>query len=387
MSEHDIIIVGGGIVGLSFALALRGSGARVAMVEAKPPTPAPAEAFDNRVYAVSPSNVAFLRGLGVWDGLDATRLTPIRAMEVFGDDDSQIGFDADQAGLAELAVIVESSRLTGVLWQALRNEREIAVYCPAQCAALAIENGQVRLTLADGAVLAGQLIVGADGADSWVREQTGIAVREKDYRQLGVVANFACALPHRQRAFQWFRADGVLAWLPLPGERISMVWSTDADHARALMELGGAQFAQAVQEAGNETLGELRLISPVAGFPLRLMRVASSVQYGVALIGDAAHAIHPLAGQGVNLGLGDALQLARTLAARKPPEGFGDLALLRRYERARKEATLDMVWTTDGLARLFASQASVVRALRNFGLDLTNRQNWIKKRLIRHAIG
>jgi ubiquinone biosynthesis UbiH/UbiF/VisC/COQ6 family hydroxylase len=219
-----------------------------------------------------------------------------------------------------------------------------------------------------------------------VRRQAGIAVRVHDYDQIGVVANFECARAHDGTAFQWFRADGVLALLPLAGDRTSMVWSTGTSHARELMALDADALCRLVEEASGRALGALRLITPAAGFPLRRQRVERLVEPRAALVGDAAHIVHPLAGQGLNLGLRDVRELAGVLASRSPVSDCGDYGLLRRYERARKEDILALEMTTDGLQKLFSSTAVWLAGLRNLGLTLVNAQAPLKNLLIRHAV-
>ncbi|MDP2963501.1 MAG: FAD-dependent monooxygenase, partial [Sulfurimicrobium sp.] len=243
------------------------------------------------------------------------------------------------------------------------------------------------LTLQDGRTLRAKLIVGADGRDSWVRSQAGIEASPRAYGQDGVVANFATEKPHRNCAYQWFREDGILAYLPLPGNRISIVWSAFDALSQELMALPPDEFCRRVQEAGKNTLGKLRLITPPAAFSLRLLNLDQLVKPRVALIGDAAHNVHPLAGQGVNLGFQDAQQLARVLLQRESQRDCGDHLLLRRYERARKEDILSMQLLTDGLQKLFNNPDPLLRTLRNTGLSLTNHLGGLKNRLMRHAIG
>ena len=245
----------------------------------------------------------------------------------------------------------------------------------------------MQLELGDGRMLHAQLIVGADGANSWVRTQAAIEVKTRRYRQLAVVANFSTARPHHGIAFQWFRRDGVLALLPLPGKRVSMVWSTAENHAAQLLKLTHEELATQVTAAAGGVVGDLRVISPAAAFPLRLQRVARLVQPRFALIGDAAHNVHPLAGQGVNLGFRDARELARVLAQRGAQTDCGDYHLLRRYERARREDIVSMGLATDTLQRLFNSENQWLAGLRNFGLRLTNRQPQLKNLLVQQAVG
>jgi ubiquinone biosynthesis UbiH/UbiF/VisC/COQ6 family hydroxylase len=244
-----------------------------------------------------------------------------------------------------------------------------------------------RLELRDGRALHAKLIVGADGADSWVRAQAPIEVKISHYGQQAVVANFSTAKPHYDIAYQWFRRDGVLALLPLPGNRVSMVWSTAQENAARLLALPHDDLAAEVAASADGVVGELKVITSPAAFELRLQRVARLVRPRLALIGDAAHNVHPLAGQGVNLGFRDARELARVLAQRGAQTDCGDYHLLRRYERARQEDILATGLTTDALQKLFSSERPWLTGLRNFGLRVTNNQLQLKNLLVRHAVG
>lgn len=387
--KHDLIIVGGGLVGAAMALALKGSGLKLALVEGRPPQPLPADdSWDPRIYAISPTNAAFLDRLGAWQNLDASRIQPVSAMRVWGDDGRAcLDFGAYETGVPELAFIAESRLMADGLWRALEGQDNVEILAPAGCAALAFHDDAVVLTLEDGRMLEASLVVGADGRDSWVRGQAGIEAQPRPYGQKGVVANFATEKPHRGAALQWFREDGILAYLPLPGNRMSMVWSTWDAQADALTALPAAELCERVAEAGRHALGKLELITPAAGFSLRLLNIGSLVRPRLALVGDAAHNVHPLAGYGVNLGFQDAMTLAQVLKERGPEKDCGSLPLLRRYDRARQEDIVAMQLTTDSLQKLFNNGNPLLKLARNVGLGLTNRQGWLKKALIRHALG
>ena len=388
MHPKDISIVGGGPVGASLALALSGTPLDLSLVEAHAPAqPGSSQEWDARVYAISPQSRTFLESMQAWPCLDRGRLAPVRRMLVFGDAGTHVEFSAYESGVPELAWILEAGALARALWAKLQDRGRVELICPSVPQRLEVLPGTARLELASGRIVESRLVVGADGANSFVRREVGLKADTRPYGQLGVVANFQCRRPHRDTAFQWFRGDGVLAWLPLPGERMSMVWSTAEEHARELLSLTPEQLCQRVAAAGAHSLGELTLITPPAAFPIASLRVPAMTGPRVALIGDAAHVVHPLAGQGVNLGLADAQQLSRLLAEGAPHGDAGDPMLLRRFARSRSEDTLAMRWATDGLAKLFAARGRGAAGLRNWGLNSVNRAPVIKTLLARHALG
>ena len=382
--DFDVIIVGGGLAGLSLAAALRRSTLSVALVEGKAPDFP--ETLDSRIYAISPANADFLDELGTWGHLEPARMEAVRTMEIHGDAGGRLDFTAYGCGVPELAWILESSLIQRELWETVKRQGNLTLLCPARPQALTIGPDAALLNLADGRSLSARLIVAADGAESWTRAAAGIAVRFDPYDQQGVVANFATELPHHGTAFQWFRTDGVLAWLPLPGNRMSMVWSAPEDHGRKLLALDHAELCALVAEAGKHRLGDLKLVTPPAGFPLRLMRAPSSVAPRLALIGDAAHTIHPLSGHGINLGFQDARGLAAVLRDKPGHVDCGDLGLLRSYARARKEEVVSLQTLTDSLHDLFRPASGSLTRLRNFGLNLTNALPVVKNLLVRYAL-
>ncbi|MDI6750291.1 MAG: UbiH/UbiF family hydroxylase [Rhodocyclaceae bacterium] len=383
--DYDLIIVGGGLAGLSLAVALRKSRLKIAVVEAHPPVRP--NGWDARVYAISPANVRFLDEIGIWRHLDLTRCQKVTRMSVHGDRGGALEFSAYASGVDALAWIMEASLLHAELWETAKRQGNVDLLCPAIPALLDIGDSEVVLELTDHRALTARLIVAADGADSWTREAAGIEVEFQPYDQMGVVANFHADQPHFDTAWQWFRADGILAYLPLPNDLISIVWSTPTAHAQELLSLEPAAFCDRVAAAGFYRLGALELVTPPAGFPLRLMRVPYTVAPRLALIGDAAHTIHPLSGHGINLGFQDAKSLAETLAACPEHVDCGDLHWLRRHERARREEVLALQTVTHGLQRLFAVPQLPVAALRNLGMNLFDRLPVIKDALARYAMG
>ncbi|GGP26199.1 UbiH/UbiF family hydroxylase [Silvimonas amylolytica] len=386
--DADVLIVGGGLVGCALACALKDTPLQVTLVDSHPPAQSwDAATWDSRIYAISPASRRFLMQIGAWQRMDASRLQSVGQMRIAGDDGrAELAFTAVEARTDELARIVESRELQRALWQAASESPNVTLIAPAQPSALHDEpDGGKLLALSHGPRLSARLVIGADGVQSWVRSQAGIEEKTTPYNQWGVVANFECEKPHLATASQWFFEDGVLAFLPLAGQRMSMVWSCGEVRKNALLSLSADALCQEVARAGQNRLGELNVISPAAAFPLRLMHVADLVKPALALIGDAAHAVHPLAGQGVNLGFGDAMELARILKA-EPASRCGDYLVLRRYERARRENVLLMQGVTHGLQKLFNNTNPVLRILRNTGLGLTDQWAWLKHRLIQHAM-
>ncbi|MDZ4203094.1 MAG: UbiH/UbiF family hydroxylase [Gallionella sp.] len=384
--DYDIVIIGGGLVGASLAAALRHSGLSLALVESQP-APVLYPEWDSRIYAISPGCRSFLEQSGAWGLMEPGRIAPVEMMRVFGDTGAKLEFSAYQMGVPELACILESRALQHALWQVLQQQDNLTLLHPARCASLAVGEHSAELMLQDGRSITAKLVVGADGRDSWVRNQVGLGnATPVDYRQHGVVANFTVEHAHRGIAHQWFQPDGILALLPLPGKRVSMVWSVSPERSAELLALTHEELCARVAEASKHTLGELEVITPPAAFPLRLLVLPQIAAPRIALIGDAAHNMHPLAGQGVNTGFRDARDLAQVLLERGGQQDCGDLQLLRRYERKRKEDIYSMQATTYGLKHLFNNDDPVLRGLRNLGLDLTNSLTPVKKLLMQHAL-
>ncbi len=385
--DLDIAIVGGGPVGASLACALARSGLHLALVEARARAALPASGFDRRVYALSLESRRFLDGIGAWQGLVIERVAPVHAMHVFGDDGaSRLDFSAYKSGVPELAAIVEEGNLQQALAAVLAADDNIR-RITSGCERIRWHDDRVELELTDGARLSARLVVAADGAESKLRAAAGIEAPVHEYGQQGVVANFRVQQPHGNIARQWFRKDGVLALLPLPGDQVSMVWSTPDGHAAELLAMPAGQLGDAVTSASGQVLGNLEPLDAAIGFPLRRMRASRLVAPRLALVGDAAHNVHPLAGQGLNLGFGDAQGLATVMEERGLEKDCGSRGLLRRYERSRWEPILAMEFVTGGLQALFANNAPGLSALRNAGLKLTDRIAPLKRYLVQRALG
>jgi ubiquinone biosynthesis UbiH/UbiF/VisC/COQ6 family hydroxylase len=387
IDRRDVLIAGAGLVGLALAAALARNGMTVALLDrqAPPPSGDPAT-WDARVYAISPGSAAFLQGVGAWQALSCERIAAIESMRIVGDQGATLNFSAYELGERALAWIVEERALRSALLPAI-HVAGIDFVTGAEFASLAWSPTAGTLTLADGRRFTASLVVGADGLHSWVRHAAGIVAEPRSYGQQGVVANFDCERAHHGCARQWFRTDGgVLAWLPLPGRRMSIVWSAPDAQAHELLALSHDAFTARVAEAGDNALGALRMITPPAAFPLQSLRLPTSIAHRMALVGDAAHGVHPLAGQGVNLGFGDAQALASVLAERGPVGDAGAPILLERFARRRAEPVLAMHAVTDGLVRMFGPRMPWLKTLRNVGLSAVDRLPIVKRALAQSAL-
>ena len=380
--DFDVIILGGGLVGATLALALHRQGKKILIIEKKPPQTdllSLSQSWDARIYAISPTNQQFLNSLSVWP---EERVQKVRHMEVYGDSNGCISFDASSVNdVPCLNSMVENRYLLAKLWIALEEEGvAIITSCPQS---VITDVWSAKITLENGQTYCCQLVVGADGANSWLREQVGIEVTASPYQQQGIVANFNTEKPHNGCAYQWFRGSDILAYLPLPQQQISIVWSTS--DLESLTKLDKESFAREVALAGNQKLGELTLTTPVFNFDLIMRQPKKIVSQRIALIGDAAHTIHPLAGQGVNLGFADVQCLSNLLTN---ASDSGTWSILRQYQRSRLLAVRLMQYSCDGLFKLFANDYfPAIGWVRNQGLNLVNYSSLIKKRMIREAMG
>ena len=388
----DICVIGNGIIGKAAALGLAQAGLSVTLLT--PPTPEAIKpaGWDVRVYALNQVAHALLSSIRVWDALDASRIAPVDAMMVNGDgpqSGGRLAFDAYSARAGVLAWIVEDSNLNHALDAAVRFAHNIKV---VSARAVRLEQGaeHAAVQLDNGDTLTAALVVGADGGQSWVRSQCDIGIDFRPYGQRAVVANFSTELPHHGAAHQWFTStEGIVALLPLPGNQVSLVWSAPDALADTLMQESLSQLADRLTALPRQPFGKLAPLQPenVKAVPLALVRPHAIVSQRVALIGDAAHVVHPLAGHGMNLGFADVTTLLQVIAERGPERDCGDARVLRRYARARKEEILLMQVATDGLERLFATEFEPLRIVRNLGMNLLDQLPVLKRRLMSHAMG
>jgi 2-octaprenylphenol hydroxylase len=385
MKHHEVIVVGGGVVGAAITLGLYRAGVDVALVErgARPPVFDQSN-YDLRVYAVSPSSEQLLKDLGVWDAIVQRRVSAYRNMQVWDDlPHKPLIFSAGDLGLHRLGHIVESSLLLDALWSALG---DVPCYLNTELTGFGSDEEAASLNLASGETLKARLVIAAEGKESPLREWGGIDCVRWEYPQQAVVCNVVTEQPHRDTAWQRFLPDGPLAFLPLADGRSSIVWSST--DAQTLLALSDAEFCKRLSEAIHYQLGDVLSCTRRMGFAIGLLHARDMVRPRLALAGDAAHVVHPLAGQGVNLGLSDAAaliaELTSTLALKRDP---GNLRVLKRYERARKAETLDMLAVTDGLYRAYGMRLGGWDDLRNLGLSAVNRLAPVKNVLMRRALG
>lgn len=396
--HSDICIVGNGAVGKAAALGFSQAGLKVCLLSAQgaqgvsATSDAPKASWDVRVFALNHVAHDLLTSLKVWDALDLSRVAPVSGMQVRDGKERSGGnldFDAYAAHIDELAWIVEDRNLNQALDSALKFAQNLT-QLSGRAERFELADDSARIVLDNGDSISASLIVGADGAQSWLRGRCDIGLDYRSYGQRGVVTNFACEKPHRGVAHQWFVEElGIIALLPLPGNQVSLVWSAPDALAAELLREPLSALAERLAFYCADVLGSLTPLQPedVKAFPLQLIRPHAMIAPRVALIGDAAHVVHPLAGHGMNLGFGDVSTLLAQVAGRESHRDCGDSRVLNRYSRARREEVALMQMTTDGLARLFGSDLGPLRIARTLGMNLLNSLPVLKRKLITHAMG
>ncbi|CAN5258790.1 UbiH/UbiF family hydroxylase [soil metagenome] len=400
-AQFDLVVAGRGIVGSACALAAGQLGLRTALV-GRAPFQSTA-AWDDRVYALAPAARGWLGTLKVERQLDAHRLAPVLSMRIAEQPGSQpLELSSYSAAVPELATIVESRELHRVLDLGISLQPRITVH-DAEIDGCEFAAQHVRVTARPAGTgksgpsiqLQAPLVIAADGSDSSMRRAAGLEGRSRDYGQRGVVARLALARPHHGTASQWFLGDSVLALLPMPADSardrepsriVSMVWSVDQARAEQLIQLDTLALAREIGAACGEAAGPVEVLSAPQSFPLRYFAADRLVAPRLALVGDAAHLMHPLAGQGLNTGLLDAQALLATLAVRESFLDPGDVRLLRRYARARAEPIARILLLTDGLQRLFKTDNPLLGAIRSIGLGMIEGIPPVKRRLVEEAV-
>ncbi len=389
-SEFDLIIVGGGMVGASLACALGDGPLRIAVIESHPAqTEWPEDSYDIRVSAITRATEKVFRMIGAWEGMVARRVTAYEAMQVWdATGTGAIGFDCADLGEPDLGHIIENRVILAALLERMGQFDNVELLCPAQVAELTRDERAATLTLADSRVLTASLIVGADGANSWVRQQAGITTTGWPYEQTAVVATIKTAQHHHGVAYQRFMPEGPLAFLPMPEGLSSIVWSTTPERSAELIAMDEASFLTELQLTFGDKLGAMEATGPRGAFPLLLRHANRYSDERLVLVGNAAHAIHPLAGQGLNLGVSDIAALAEVLlVANDEKQDIGELSVLRRYERWRKADNVAVMAAMDGFKRLFSNDIGPLKLLRNVGLTLADHAGPAKNMMMRRALG
>jgi 2-octaprenylphenol hydroxylase len=388
-TQFEVVIIGGGLVGLALAAALGRAQFRVAVLEAAEPVMQwPAGSVDLRVFAISRASERLFTELGAWPAMQASACA-FRDMHVWdAGGRGEIHFDSAELGEPCLGHILESRVIEKALLEVIAQQPTVSRFCPVRVEGFGEDADRQFVVLEDWRTLAASLLVGADGRRSRVRDHAGIHARASDYGQQALVAVVATERSHRETAWQRFLATGPLAFLPLADGRCSIVWSATSEEAQRLLALDQEAFCETLGAAFDHRLGNIVDCGERVLFPLYRQHAQAYVRPRIALVGDAAHVIHPLAGQGVNLGLRDVSELAaHVLTARQQQRDIGSLSVLRRYERARKGDNLATMAAMDGFKHLFGSRMAPVRWLRNFGLDLVDAAQPVKNRIMRSAMG
>jgi|LWDU01.1.fsa_nt_gi ubiquinone biosynthesis UbiH/UbiF/VisC/COQ6 family hydroxylase len=387
----DVSVVGAGLVGLAAVIALAEQGKNVVLVDAKQKpdyatSTSTSTAWDARIYAITPSTEAFLKTLGVWGLVDPVRVNTVEAMALWcGDENAPLNLLAEEASLDKLACIVENNNLMHALWQKV-DRLDVLVVLGSPCEHIQYQGNMVTVGLVNGEQVSAGLLVAADGANSFVRQQLGLSTNDKDFDQIALVANYATSKGHNNIARQWFAPHETLALLPLPQQQVSMVWSLETERAKKLLSLSEESLAEQVDMQIQHQLGELQATSQTHSFPLRQITASKLISERVVLIGDAAHQVHPMAGQGANLGFRDVISLASLMASSHALQDVGEVTFLRCYERARKADIVSMNTLTSGLDYLFASDNQLMKKLAASSMKQLEKYSSIKNILIKQAV-
>jgi len=385
--DYDIVIVGGGMVGLAAAIALADLPIKIAIVENKKPDFAwENDAYDLRVSAINPATLQMLINFDVWKNIISERVSAYNKMYVWVDN-THLDFTAASVNRPELGFIIENRVLRKALWKKVAQQANVELLCPTILTAIEITSIAAQLTMENNKKITTNLVIGADGVNSWLREQLKLPLKTHDYYHHALVTTVRTENSHQHTAWQHFLPRGPLAFLPLNDERhCSIVWSTSPKQAEQLQQGDEDAFNKAITTAFSRKLGNVSVQAPRITFPLTMQHLKNYIAPRTVFIGDAAHRIHPLAGQGVNLGFMDALCLAENIKyALTKQKDITNLAILQRYQRERKYYNSKMLILMDILKNSFATSHKTLAQLRNFSIEQINQHTFIKRFLTEQA--
>jgi len=390
INKYTAVIVGGGIVGATAACALAQAGINIALIDAnKPLKDWPADSVDIRVSALTRASQNILQAVGAWPAMVQRGVGPYDHMHVWDADSAGVlDFDAADTEFSELGHLVENRVTVASLWNRLETLPEARLICPAKVADIQLDNSSAQIVLDNGKILAADILIAADGRDSVLRQIVGIQTTGWEYKQDGLVATVSTEKNHQFTAWQRFLPEGPLAFLPLKNGQCSIVWTLSHQTAQAYMALTDEVFLQHLEQASGGVLGKMQAVGPRGAFPLRFQYANQYTAEHFVLIGDAAHAMHPLAGQGANAGLLDAAAIAELIIkAKQAGRPIGSHKLLRQYERWRKGDNLAMMSSMDMINKMYITQNEGFRQLRGTGMSLVNHSGWLKNYFNRYAMG
>lgn len=382
----DIVVVGAGLVGLATVVALAAQGKRVVLVDAKRNHAGQTKVWDTRIYALTPATEKWLQHLGVWSLVDSARVNQVEAMALWNPaSETPLNLAAEDANLTKLACIVENNNLLQALWQKIET-LDVQMVMGSPCSRVDYTDGSVVLSLENETTISATLLVAADGANSFVRQQLAITTKSKDFNQVAIVVNYLAEKSHGDVARQWFSPHSTLALLPLPNKHVSMVWSVSTELAKELLSLSELQLSERVKTASYDALGVLKPVSEALSFALRQITANSLIGERAVLVGDAAHQVHPMAGQGANLGFRDVIALQKLVADSHQMHDIGEASFLRQYERVRKTDIISMNTLTSGLDSWFSIESTVLKKLTDWGMHQLDKHSMLKKALIKQAV-